>query len=84
MIEKIDPDGNLYFVNVKGIDFEIIKVHKGRIGLEKEFSKSRIIVDVRFFSKIDIKFNKKVTIYMSRKKSSTSSDIKWQINYIPL
>jgi hypothetical protein len=82
-VEKIDADGNPYFIKVKNLNFEIIKIHTGRIGLEKEISNQRELIDVRFFSDDDPFYEKKVTIFMSQKKSTTSSDERWQVNDLP-
>jgi len=82
-IEKLDANGDPYYVMVKGLNFKIMKIHTGRIGLEKEISKDRILADVIFCSDVDPRYERKVMIYMSQKRSTTSSDARWQVNQLP-
>jgi len=82
-VEKFDADGNPYYERVKGLSFKIVKVHKGRIGIQKEYSDKRILIDVIFRSEEDPIYERKVTIYMSQKKSTTNAPARWQINLIP-
>jgi hypothetical protein len=82
-VEKLDQDGNPYFIKANGLNFEIENIQKGRIGIQKEYSDQKILVNVRFFSDSDSKYIRRVTIYLVLKKSSANSDSKWQIYPLP-
>jgi len=82
-VEKLDPSGDIYYVRAKGLQFKIIDIHEGRIGIQREISKDRILVKVRFYSDVELEYEKVVTIYMTKKKSTTNSPSRWQINLIP-
>jgi hypothetical protein len=81
--EKLDSNGNPYYTKVEELRFEILNINRGRIGIQREYSDQEILADVRFYSDIDPLYERKVKIFMSQKKSSTSAPSRWMIHRIP-
>jgi hypothetical protein len=82
-IEKFDKDDNPHYVKIEALQFKILNIRKGRIGLRQEFSDNEVLVDVLFYSDVETKFKKTITIFMSQKRHNMNDSLIWQIERIP-